>query len=382
MQKLKLVVVTLFIGLTAFSQAIETTMYSNAMEEERELKILLPRGYSNEDKKAYPVIYVLDGDYLFEVVSGNVDFYSYWEDIPDAIVVGVIQSEERDDDLAYSGQNSLPVDGGADFFKFVGSELTKHIEKTYKTEPFRVIVGHGKTANFVNYFLVREAPVFNAYISISPDFAKDMPNYIIKRMETLEQKIFYYMATSTNDVPFIMEETNALNTRINTIENTNLFYTFNEINGANHYTTPAHAIPRALDRIFFTFQPISKKEYKESILNLKTSPVEYLIQKYEEINTLFGIEKQILINDFKAIAAAIKKKQQWDYYQDLAKLARKQYPDTVLHNYYLGQYYERVGETKKAMKIYKDAYILEEIGGITKNHLLDLADDIKAEFEN
>jgi hypothetical protein len=108
--------------------------------------------------------------------------------------------------------------------------------------------------------------------------------------------------------------------------------------------------------------------------------VDYLTEKYQMIKDLFGIEKQILVNDFKAIEAAIKKKEQWEYYEELGKLARKEYPETLLGNYYLARYYEEIGEPKKAMKMYRSAYILDEIGGITKDLMLELADQIKADF--
>ncbi|MBT8244807.1 MAG: esterase [Winogradskyella sp.] len=380
MIKSKAMLLFLFTCLLSFSQAKYESISSQILGEDRELKILLPRGYSQDDDKAYPVIYVFDGDYLFETIAGNVDYYAYWEDIPESIVVGINQVESRSEDLMYSEQNSLPIETGADFFEFVGKELIPFIEKNYKTEQFRVVVGHGETANFINYYLVRNNPVFNAYVAISPNLSMDMKGYLEERLNTVEKKIFYYLAVSDNDIKHIMEDAKALDNTLKTIENKNLLYTFSEYNGPSHYAMPAHAVPRALESIFFVFQPISIEEYNKSILKLETSPVEYLEQKYEEIKTLFGIEKQILINDFKAIAAAIKKKEKWEYYKDLSKLAKANYPDTVLPSYYLGLYQENIGESKRAMKTFQSAYVLEEIGGITKDFLLEKAEAIKRDF--
>ena len=42
-----------------------------------------------ETKKKYPLIIVLDGDYLFDITSGSVDYLSYWGDIPENIVVDI-----------------------------------------------------------------------------------------------------------------------------------------------------------------------------------------------------------------------------------------------------------------------------------------------------
>lgn len=375
-----LFIALVFICASVFSQANYRSINSRILGQERQLKILLPRGYSEDNDKAYPVIYVFDGDYLFEPVSGNIDYYSYWEDIPESIVVGINQVETRSNDLMYSEQNSLPIESGADFFEFVGKELIPYIESNYKTEKFRVAVGHGETANFINYYLIRTNPIFQAYIVVSPDLAPDMVQYLSESLTQLEQKVFYYLAVSDADIKHIIKDTKALDVKLGELTNNNFLYSYKEFKGSTHYAMPAHAIPNALESIFFTFQPISKKEYKESILKLEGSPVEYLEQKYQEIEDMFGIEKQILINDFKAIEAALKKKQQWMYFEDLSKLAKDHYPETLLSKYYLAIYYENTNEPKKAMKTYQSAYILEEIGGITKDLMLEKAEEIKADF--
>jgi len=377
-------IIYIFILVFCFNTLIAQTIYeefeSYKLGETREIKIQLPRNYDENTDQSYPLFIVFDGDYMFEVVAGNVDYYSYWEDMPEAIIVGINQSDTRNDDCYYSEQNDLPVESGAKFFEFISMELLPYIESTYRTENFRVAVGHGETANFINYYMLKSKPLFQAYIVVSPSLAPSMNDYISQRLQQYENKLFYYLATASNDIKSIKNDVEALNTTITSLENKNILYNFDNFEGATHYSVPAHAIPKALESIFYVFQPISKKEYKESILTLETSPVDYLLEKYKVISDLFGIEKQILINDFKAIAAAIKKKEQWEYFENLGKLARKEYPDTILGNYYLGRFYEEMGQPKKAMRTYRSAYILEEIAGITKDEMLERADRIKADF--
>jgi len=380
MKKIFLFLVFGFVVKLGFSQAIYKTLFSEKLGEDRELKILLPRGYSEDDKNKYPLIIVLDGDYLFEPVAGNVDYMAYWDDMPKSIVVGVSHNGKRFDDCMYSEQNSLPMDQGNDFFEFLGMELIPYLEKNFKTEDFRVIVGHGETANFINYYLLKEMPLFQAYIALSPDLAPDMIGYLSERLSNIQTKTFYYLATSTNDVGRIQKVTQELNSKLSALDNKNILYNYYNFEGPSHYALPAHALPRALESIFLVYQPISKKEYREVILKLDTSPVEYLKEKYTTINELFGIEKNILVNDFKAIAAAIEKKEKFEYYEELGKIARKEYPNSLLGHYYLARFYEETGEPKKAMKTYRSAYILEEIGGITKDMMLDKANKIKTDF--
>ncbi|MBQ0767803.1 MAG: esterase [Bizionia sp.] len=375
--------ILLFVVVFSFQQITAQISYKNfesqILNESRQLKIQLPRGYDQSDK-SYPVIVVFDGDYLFEMVAGNVDYYGYWEDIPESIVIGVNQLGKRDDDTAFSELNSLPVEKGDAFFRFVGEELVPYINKTYRTEKFKVAIGHDKTANFINYFLLKENPLFQAYINLSPDLAPEMSAFLSERLAAIESKIFYYLATSSNDVKSLKEKTEGLQTMLNGIDNKNVLKSFDNFEGPTHYSLPAYAIPKALESIFLVFQPISKDEYQNTLLKLEGSPVDYLTEKYATIEDLFGIKKQISINDFRAIAATINKTEKFEYFEDLGKIARKQYPETLLGNYYLGRYYEKTGSPKKAMKTYQSAYILQEIGGITKDHVLELSEQLKVDF--
>jgi len=380
MKALIYAIVLLFTFQFSHAQVQYETFDSQKLNDTREIKVQLPRGYDENTSKSYPLIVVFDGDYMFEIVAGNVDYYSYWEDMPEAIVVGINQIEKRRDDTNYSQSSSLPIDSGAAFFEFVGMELVPHLEKKYRTENFKVAVGHGDTANFINYFMLKPLPLFQAYIAISPDLAPDMATYIPERLKSFETKLFYYLATSTNDVKSIKAKTETLNASIAAVDNKNVLYNFNTFEGPSHYALPAHAIPKALESIFLVFQPISKKEYRETILKLEGSPVTYLLDKYQTIEDLFGIKKQILVNDFKAISAAINKNEQFNYYEELGKLARKQYPETMLGNYYLARFYEETNEPKKAMKTYQTAFMLEEIAGLTKDLMLEKSDEIKADF--
>lgn len=376
----QLALITFFCVHLMNAQTIYEDFQSGKLGQSRQLKIQLPRNYDENKEKTYPLFIVLDGDYLFEAVAGNVDYYSYWEDMPESIIVGINQVNTRDADCYYSEQNYLPVETGAQFFEFLGMELIPYLNNTYRTAEFRVAVGHGETANFINYYLFKNNPLFNAYMTISPDLAPGMIENISDRLKQFQTKIFYYLATSNNDIKPLREDANALNTNLSSIDSKHLIFGFDEFDGPTHYSLPAYAIPKALENIFFVFQPISKKEYKERILTLSTSPVDYLNEKYQTINELFGLKKQVLINDFKAIAAAIEKKKEFKYYEALGKLARKEYPETLLGNYYLARFYEEEGQPKKAMRTYRSAYVLEEIAGITKDLMLEKANEIKADF--
>ena len=347
---------------------------------QRELKIQLPRNYNENLEQFYPLIVILDGDYLFEVVSGNVDYMSYWDDMPDAIVVGINQESSKEDDLYISDEDYFPIRGGAKFYEFLGAELVPYLIEKYRVGIFKIVVGHGDSANFINFFAFKKDPLFQAYVSISPSFSPFMEDNLFQLMSSNKASIFYYLSTSEEDFKDNRKNILNLNTRLQDIKLETITYKFDDFKTDSHYSLVANSIPSALNHIFSIYKPISRNEYKNELLKIDYSPVKYLENKYRKIKDLFGIEKQILLNDFRAVNATIIKKKNMDYYKDLSKLAKDNYPGTLLSNLYIGRYYESTGNYKKAIKAYQEAFVYDEIDGITKEELLDRAEKLK--FEN
>jgi hypothetical protein len=262
-------------------------------------------------------------------------------------------------------------------------EVLPYMEKNFNLEKFKMIVGHGKSANYINYFMLKaeKEPTFQSFVALGPDFASEMSSWIPDVASKTETKLFYYLATSTNDIPKIKEDTEALITSLKAVEsNKNFFFNGDTFDGPSHYALPAHSFAKALENTFFVYQPISKKEYTDVILKLSGNPVDYLKEKYETIEDLFGIDKQILVNDFRAIYAAIRKSEKWEPLEELAKMASKQHPDTNLGKYYLARFYEEILEPKKALKTYQSAYIFEDSPVINKDQILEKIEEMKAEY--
>lgn len=359
------------VALNLQAQAIYETIDSYKLDGKRELKIQLPRNYDSEAKRTYPLVIVLDGDYLFEPVAGNIDYQAYWEDIPDCIVVGVKQGNTREDDFSYDGDTFLPANEGADFYEFLAAELLPYIEENYKASNFRVIVGHDLGANFINYYLFKDKPLFRAYISLSPDLAPEMVNRLQQRLSILEQETFYYMATADADVKALRNTIVECDAQLKTIENTKLHYKFDNFEDANHYSLVGRGIPKALNEIFALYKPINGKEYNEKVLTYEGSPYDYLMKKYEDIEYFYGFEKQLIENDIRAISAASKKKDDIESMEKLAKLVNKNFPNSMLSAYYMGMYYEAEGNLKKALLRYKAGLLLEPSQYIDKEIMLE-----------
>ncbi|WP_026913931.1 alpha/beta hydrolase [Christiangramia portivictoriae] len=379
MKRLSTMLMALILPLVSWSQILHETINSQKLGERREIKIQLPRNYEQNSEKRYPVVVVLDGDYLFEPVAGMVDYYSYWKDIPEMIIVGVNQDGIRMEDTSY-GENSLPVDKGAKFFEFIGMELLANLDQKYRTTSFRMIVGHDFTANFINYYLLKKEPIFKGYINLSPDLAPEVANWVTEALETSESKKWFYMATSNEDIPALKSGIASLDNQLQNINNKLVSYKFEEFTGESHYSLVGKAIPSAISSMFEIYRPISTKDYNEILLQTSISPTQYLTEKYQSIEELYGLKRQISINDFMAVYNAIEKTRNWEAYKDLYKLAFDHYPGTMLGTFFEARHEEETGNPKKAMRMYQNAYGQKSIAFLDADYMLEKADAIKKDF--
>ncbi|CAL68479.1 alpha/beta hydrolase [Christiangramia forsetii] len=380
MKRLLLLLLAISLPIVSNAQIKNESLSSQKLGETRQIKIQLPRNYEENKEKRYPVVVVLDGDYLFEPVAGMVDYYSYWEDIPEMIVVGINQDGIRMDDTSYSENNFLPSEKGAKFFEFIGMELLAQLDQKYRTANFRIIVGHDFTSNFINYYLLKQSPIFQGYVNLSPDLAPEMANRVTNALSTAESKKWFYMATSSDDIPDLKKNIMSFDNQLKNIENKMVTYNFDDFKDETHYSLVGKAIPSAISSMFEIYRPISTKDYNEILLQTSASPSQYLADKYNSIEELYGLERKISLNDFMAVYNAIEKTRNWEEYKTLYKMAFEHYPGTMLGTFFEARYEEETGNPKKAMRIYQNAYGQEKIAFIDTDFMLEKADAIKKDF--
>lgn len=377
----KLTFLLLLVSFIGFSQKSTDSIFSKKLNGYRKISISIPSDYDKNSKKAYPLLILLDGDYLFDAFNGALSYGNYWDDLPELIVVGINQSKTRQDDCEDITDDGLPQGKTSLFYEFVGGELMSYLQNNYHIAPFRIIAGHDVTAGFMNLFLYKENPLFNAYISLSPDLLKDMDKNIPPRLAAANQPLFYYQSVAESDILKMKEKITALDEAIKAtaIGNPNLNYRFDEIADASHYSMVLHSIPNALYQFFGIYKPISNNEYQDKIVKLSSGYVDYLTTKYANMDKLLGFKIPIRYNDFNAIESAIIKNKAYGELEQLATLAKKTYPKTMLGEYYMARYYESTGDTKRAIKSYQNAFTMNSIGDLDKEMMINKADALRGQ---
>ncbi|WP_300569422.1 alpha/beta hydrolase-fold protein [Flavobacterium sp.] len=375
-------ILVLFFSISLGAQTSVEQVNSVKLNGSREITVKLPASYAKNPERKYPLILVLDGEFLFSPFEGNLAYGNYWDDIPEVILVGISQNkkEERYDDSEFNPATGLPSGKGGAFFEFIGSELLPYLDQKYRVAPFRIIAGLDTTAGFINSFLYKDMPIFNGYISMSPELAKGMEDRIPQRLNAIKEPVFYYQATSDGDLKKFQTQIKALDQNIVAVKNPLLNYKFDDFKGASHYSLVLNAIPSALSQIFAVYRPISSLEYQEKIAILPSEHVKYLTDKYDVIEKSLGIKMNVRLNDFKAIEAAILKSGDFKGYEELAQISGQQYEKSMLYDYHMAMFHEKNGDIKKAIKFYQNAFMKEEIAGLTKDMMMNKAEDLKSKL--
>ena len=360
---------------------LNDTIISKYLNEKRAIEIQLPRSYEIEVDKNYPLMIVLDGDYMFNIVSGSVDYLSYWGDIPENLVVGINQKDTRfQDSSVFDNITFTPISSTASFYDFIVNELIPYFSKNYRVSNFKVIVGQERTANFANFFLLKNDPQIRGVISISPKISENMNRYLNENLSKSNSKIVYTLSSSKRDFESIFKNVSELTASLDSIENKNLRFESLIFDKENHYILPSVSVPKSIRSTYSMYSDIDKIEYDSIISKLETSPIDYLKNKYQLIKEFYDLDKTISMNDFMAIEEFIEENEFFNLYDELSELAKQEYPGTILPSYYKGRFIEETGDPKKAMYIYRSAYNMKEVKGLTKEYLLELAERIKEDF--
>ena len=177
-------------------------IHSSVLGEDRHYRVHLPESYKWAKDRRYPVLYLLDGATHFLHASASVSHLAAQGDIPEMIVVA-IDSTVRIRDFTQSDWATAWVGGGgaANFRRFLSDELIPAVERTYRTDGFRVLSGHSAGGQFVLYCLTAQPSLFKGYLAFSPslDWDDNLPRKSLeKSFETADRPLeaFLYVARS------------------------------------------------------------------------------------------------------------------------------------------------------------------------------------------
>jgi predicted alpha/beta superfamily hydrolase len=169
-----------------FAIGVKDQLKSKELSETRILNIYLPEGY-NDSLSKYPVIYLLDGsaneDFIH--VTGIIQFLTMIGAMPASIIVG-IENIDRKRDFTFpttieADRKDYPTTGSSEkFILFIEKELQPFIQKKYRVNDRRTIIGQSLGGLVATEILLKKPSLYTDYIIVSPSLWWDNESLLAK----------------------------------------------------------------------------------------------------------------------------------------------------------------------------------------------------------
>lgn len=140
----------------------------------------VPEGYADAPDKAWPVVYVLDGDSLFPLLAPTHLFLHYDEGLPEAIIVGIAYGgfdpslNRRHIDFSAPGADTpAGEDGAPAFLETLQTQLIAEVERRFRVDSARrILVGQSRAGYFVLWSALQAPDLFWGRIASNPAFTR------------------------------------------------------------------------------------------------------------------------------------------------------------------------------------------------------------------
>jgi predicted alpha/beta superfamily hydrolase len=207
----------------------------------RDVLVWLPPSYTRNNSKRYPVVYVQDGQNLFDASTAQDGNEWHLDEISDSlmrgglleecILVAITSTKERWSD--YSGSNA-----GKAYGYFIAKTLKPFIDKTYRTKPDRLhtsVMGSSMGGVISLYILAWYPEIFSKAACLSGSFNYDNAG-ILRKIDTwppFKLPCSIYLDCGGNGIDsFLKEGTEAVYQKLS--KNSGVFVQYYYLPSAGH----------------------------------------------------------------------------------------------------------------------------------------------------
>jgi predicted alpha/beta superfamily hydrolase len=187
------------------------TIHSTILKEDRFISVRMPDRV--KDVSSLPVIYILDGQVLFNEAVNIINRLNK-ETGKNAIIVGIGNIWERDRDYTptyivsspWTDSQAASISGGGEkFISFLQNELFPYIFSKYTVSSTRILIGHSLGGLEAMNISLKHTGMFNFYASIDPSMWWDDKKLLsesktILSDKALENKTLFLAVANTKDM--------------------------------------------------------------------------------------------------------------------------------------------------------------------------------------
>jgi predicted alpha/beta superfamily hydrolase/Flp pilus assembly protein TadD len=341
-------------------------LHSRIMKEDRLLFVHLPREYADTDLK-YPVLYLL-----------YVDLYNYFADAatiteklgttgetPPLIIIGVANTNRYRDLLPVG----IGERGQADrFLKFLRKELIPHVDRTYRTQDFRILAGPQAGAIFSLYALIEDPQLFQAVIAENPfKNPENAPPLLRKAEDYFKEKTslrgFLYIHCEKDERAEDLKYARQLAGLIESAKPAEFRFTMKLAEPAGYFIAP-FPFADALRALFISYQPPDGFQAKS---------LDDITAYYDERSAEYGLDLVPPARFLTWQGDALKRQGKLQEAGAIFEHQLSLYPKSLDGLWQLGELSRQTGDLTRARKCYTTLLgIRDRDVSMVKDHLADV----------
>lgn len=320
---------------------------SKILNEDRDIFISLPSNY-NRNIHSYPLIVVMDAEYLFEITNSIVKIKTSRNEMPESLIVGIPNNTGKRSDMSLhltnkDGRKFFGDNGGKskEYLEFFRKELFPFLEENYRVNSNNTIIGMSPTFGPVLEAFWNEPDLFSGYIVLAGELSLNTisgetvaQKVLTSIQDSLHPKASIYIGKAEDDLkrrpPEEAEAFNNLNHQLDSISNPNISYKIEILKNENHYGMSISGIERGFETIYST--EVWKVPYRD-FWNAQ-SPANEIKLFYDNLSDQYGFEIVPLEDSFYAsqtllgTARRLERQGREDERTDVIKLAIEYYPNS------------------------------------------------------
>ncbi|WP_394748876.1 alpha/beta hydrolase-fold protein [Spongiimicrobium salis] len=337
------------------------TMTSKVLKEERTYIVGLPDSY-HDTKNSYPVLVLLDGEVRFHSHSGIINQMARGRQVPEMIIVAITNVDRVRDytpskylvnlNGSSAVRNHSTSGGSAAFLRFIEEELLPEIDKNYRTNAYRTLVGISHGGLLVGSSYLSPQSSFDAYVSMDPSFWWDN-QLIVKQIDQVPLAQLagkkFYLSTADNyknfeRIPHVFKANinshELFNAKLKNKGVDPAHIQFDYFKEENHWTVALLSLYQGLQFIF--------KDLQQPALH--TASLEEIITQYKAMYNGKFTPPEHMIN---ALGYRLISQKQHNKALQAFLWNTEHYPNSWNAFDSLGEMYKIMGDSQKAIKNYQ-----------------------------
>jgi predicted alpha/beta superfamily hydrolase len=330
---------------------------SKVLGERRTYIVHKPERYDFSDQR-YGVAILLDGEGNIQHVSATVEQLVRSGRAMPMIVVGIENTDrQRDFTPPYAGSEGRPpgnVGGAGKFLSFISDELLPEIDRSYRTRPVRILIGHSYGGLFAVYTLLNRPDIFKAYIAVSPSLwwdgqalAKQADHFVIDHKD-LQTAIYMTMGNEGGEM--LGGAQKVIGSLASLQQSSATFRHWPEESHASVVMRSVYEGMEWLNELYYTHDPV--RVYEESGL-------QYFDKHFEIISKYLGFEVKVPETPLMQIQEYLRAVKRPEEARQVLQRVLELYPESPGAHFELGKVYldlkdgpQGEAELKQALALY------------------------------